>query len=168
MHNSIPSSTHRFRLSPRDSLLINIGFSWIAWNYQFWADNHVFINGRPDRRWLPHVDRGVFSRDLMDGIIALHTQIVSLKAGGRLRVSSSFDFAACALAVRVAITSHRHGHTNIKLASIDKLSKRLLRRLENARKRAKRAQIRRSGQVWIYERGRLLEGIHPLAEDRLP
>ena len=145
MHNSIPSSTHRFRLSPRDSLLINVGLSWIVWNYWFWVNNHVFINGRPDRRWLPHVDRGVYNQDLMNSIVALHARIVSLKSGGRLRVSTPFDFAACALAVRVAITSHRHGHTQIEVANIERSSKRLLRRLENTRKRAKRAQIRRSG-----------------------
>lgn len=112
---------------------------------RFWLDKHVLINARPDRRWLPQLERGVFNQQLMDRIIALHAQVVTLKAGGRLRVSASFEFAACALSVRVALTSHKHGHININVANIDRSAKRLLRRLENARKRAKRAEMRRSG-----------------------
>lgn len=146
METHTPVTNHSLRLSGRDCLLINVGLSWIVWNHDFWVNKHVLINARPDRRWLPQLQRGVFNQQLMDGIIALHSQVINVKAGGRLRVSASFEFAACALAVRVAVTSHKHGHTTIDVTNIDRSAKRLLRRLENMRKRANRAEIRRSGR----------------------
>jgi hypothetical protein len=55
------------------------------------------------------------------------------------------EFAACALAVRVAVKRHRHGHQLLDIAGVDGASARLLRRLETARKCAKRAEIRQLG-----------------------
>jgi hypothetical protein len=63
-------------------------------------------------------------------------------------VATSMEFAACALAVRVAVTRHHHGHHKLdNIARIDTSSARLLRRLETVRKRGERAEIRRLGAV---------------------
>ena len=81
----------------------------------------------------------------MERMLALYATIRSLKAGGRLRVATSMEFAACALAVRVAVTRHHHGHHKFDIAPIDTSAARLLLRLETVRKRAKRAEIRQLG-----------------------
>lgn len=51
------------------------------------------------------------------------------------------------LAVRIAVQRHTHGHTDLNLTRMGSTSKRLLRRLEVVRKRAKRVEIRRSGLI---------------------
>jgi len=81
----------------------------------------------------------------MAHVLALHSRVLSLTRGGRLYALSSSDVAFCALAVRVAVRRHRHGHTKLDVPRVSSTAKRLLRRLEAVRKCAKRAEIRWSG-----------------------
>jgi len=140
--SSIP---HVIRLSARDRYLILTGLSWIGANSRLNRTESQRPYIRPDILWTQGVDKGVYDQVLLDRVLALHATVVSLKAGGRLRVATSMEFSACALAVRVAVTRHRHGHQLLDIALIDGVSARLLRRLESARKRAKRAEVRRLG-----------------------
>jgi hypothetical protein len=142
-----PSIFHVIRLSPRDRRFILIGLSWICANYHLWRCKGRLPNGRPDRVWKRNFDQGVYDQRLLDRVLALHATITSLKAGGRLRLATSMEFAVCAMAVRVAVTRHHHGHQQLDIARIDTSSARLLRRLEAARKCAKRTEIRQSGAV---------------------
>ena len=81
----------------------------------------------------------------MDSILALRARLSSSGAGGRLSIATSFEIAACALAVRIAVKCHRHGHVRLEIPRIEAAAKRLLRRLEAVRKRTKRAEIGRAG-----------------------
>jgi hypothetical protein len=143
--NSTPIAV--IRLSARDVRFILSGLAWLAFNHQQWAEKRKLPNARPDRSWAPGLDRGAYDQKFMDSLLALHARAEALQAGRRLRVCTSFELSACALSVRVAMTRHRHGHSRLDLPRIDSSSARLLRRLESARKRAKRAEIRRSGKA---------------------
>jgi hypothetical protein len=142
---STPSISEFLRLSASDRQFILMGLSWIGANYHLWRSKGRYPNSRPDLVWARDIDRGVYDQEFMDRTLALHATIVALKAGGRLRVATPMEFAACALAVRVAVTRHRHGHQLLEIAKTDVSSAGLLRRIESARKRAKRAEIRLLG-----------------------
>lgn len=133
------------RLSKRDRLFVLEGLSWIVDNYNLWQTKHQLPNRRIDRIWAPNVNSGIYQQLHMDQILFLHARILSLGSGGRLRVQAATDVSACILAVRIAVKRHKHGHTRLSVSRIDTSSKRLLRRLEALRKRAKRADIRQMG-----------------------
>ena len=61
------------------------------------------------------------------------------------------------LAVRIAVKRHNHDHRRLNISRIDTSSKRLLLRLEAARKRAKRAEIRQMGLLEYRRLPRLAE-----------
>ena len=105
--------------------------------------------------WAPNRDAGTYNQVLMDGILALQTTMASLGYAGRLRVGPH-PGAACILAVRIAVRRHTHGHTNtnLNIPRISASSKRLLRRLEAARKHLKRTEIGRSGLISYRETSR--------------
>jgi len=144
---STRSLTKFIRLSARDRYLILMGLSWIGANYHFWRSKGRYPNSRHDLVWGLGFDQGVYDQELMDRTLALHAAITSLKAGGRLRVETSIEFSICALAVRVAVTRHRHGHQSLDIAQVDSASASLLRRLETVRKRTKRSEVRLLGIV---------------------
>jgi hypothetical protein len=143
--NSTPIAV--IRLYPRDVRFILAGLAWLAFNHQQWAEKQRLPNARLDRTWAPGLDRGSYDRKFMESLLAIRARAIALQAGGRLRVGTSFELSACALAVRVAMTRHRHGHSRLDIPRIDSSSARLLRRLESARKRAKRVEIQRSGKA---------------------
>ena len=139
---SIPKLVIRF--SKRDSSLILAGMDWIVGNYK------LLTSGRRSRKSPELVraqrfDPGVYSQQLMDCFIAVRSRILPLKDYGRLRFDSSFEIAACALAVRTAVKCHRHGHRPLKIRRIGPVSRRVLKRLEALRKRAKRAEVKQYG-----------------------
>ena len=131
------------RLSERDCRLILAGFNWIAANYQTAKSGHFTTSLK--KVWQARFDPGTFRQEFMDSLLALRTNLSSLGAGGRLRANTSYEIAACSLAVRIAIKRHRHGHTLLDIPRIEAAAKRLLRRLEVVRKRAKRAEIGQAG-----------------------
>jgi hypothetical protein len=90
-------------------------------------------------------DSGTYNQTTMDEILRVHNKVSAIVGGGRLRLASVIECAACALGVRVAMTRDRHGHAPLNIVRIDAASKRLLRRLEAFRKRAKRDVVRRPG-----------------------
>jgi hypothetical protein len=141
-----PSTTHVLRLSPRDQQLISAGLAWIVANYDLYRIKGRVPNARPERRWKRNFNLGVYDQRLMDRVLVFHAKVSSLTAGGRLRVATSAEFAACALAVRVAVTRHHHRHRLLDIADVENSSARLLRRIEAARKRAKRAEVRQLGE----------------------
>ena len=141
------------RLVERDRQIISAGLSWIAANYRLRNEGQhaqaSLERMRPDR-----FDIGVYQQAFMDGILALQTTLSSLSVPGRRRFDTSFEIAACAVAVRVALKRQRHGHIRLNIPRIDSVSKRLLRRLETARKRAKRAEIAREGLSGFQKKSR--------------
>ena len=148
---SAPSTVQVLRLSARDSELIFVGLRWIVANYDLYRVKGQAPNARPDRLWKKNLNKGIFDQRLADRVLALYTKVLSLIAGGRLRVTTSTDIAACAFAVRVAVRRHHHEHHLLDIANIDASSARLLRRLETVRKRAKRAEIRQLGEGGYQE-----------------
>ena len=143
-----PGNSHPkqiIRLSERDCQLVLAGLNWIASNYQTGRYGHFTSSLK--RVWQARFDPGIYQQEFMDRLLALRATLSALGAGGRLRLTTSFEVAACALAVRVAVKRHRHGHIPLDIPRIETASKRLLRRLEVVRKRAKRAEIRRVGSA---------------------
>src|SRR5271169_1600065 len=140
------------RLSERDRRLVLTGLSWIGGYFKLSANGER--SGGSSLEWLRprRHDPGVFNQDLMDGVLALHAKSSSLAPNGRIRFGDSRQVAACALAVRVAVRRHKHGHTHIEITRIDFAAKRLLRRLETVRKRAKRADLQRFGPMDYRQR----------------
>ncbi len=151
---SAPSGSEVIRLSALDRELIFAGLSWIVANHELYRTKGQVPNGRPERRWKKNFNLGIYDQRLADRVLALYTKISSLTSGGRLRASTSSDFSACALAVRVAVTRHHHGHRLLGIADIETSSARLFRRIETVRKRAKRAEIRQLGEDGYREAAR--------------
>jgi hypothetical protein len=149
-----PSSPHVIRLSDRDGELIFAGLDWIVDNCNLYRTKGQVFHGRADFRWNQNLNKGIYDQRLLERVLALHATITSLKAGGRLRVATSMELAACALAVRVATTRHRHGHRLLNISRVDTSSARLLRRIETVRKCAKRAEIRQLGTGGYQEAAR--------------
>jgi hypothetical protein len=142
---SAPSDCQILSLSLRDRELIIAGLDWIVSSYNLYRTTGQFYYGRPDFSWNQNLNKGIFDQMLLERMLALHATFRSLRAGGRLRVETSMEIAACALAVRVAVTRHRHGHQKLNIAQVKTCSANLLRRLESARKRAKRSEVRQLG-----------------------
>jgi len=151
---SAPSDSETIRLSPRDQQFICAGLNWIVANYELYRIKDKVPNARPDRIWRRNLDKGVFDQQLADRVLALRAEVSTLTAGGRLRASSSAEFAACALAVRVAVTRHNHGHRLLEMTEVENSSVRLLRRIETVRKRAKRAEVRQLAEDGYKEAAR--------------
>jgi hypothetical protein len=140
-----PSSFQILRLSHSDCELIFAGLDWIGHNGNLYRTEGQVFHGRPDLTWNQDLNRGIYDPRLLERMLALHATLKSVKAGGSLRVESAMEIAACALSVRVAVTRHRHGHQKLDIASVKTCSASLLRRLESARKRAKRSEVRQLG-----------------------
>ncbi len=132
------------RLADRDRQLILVGLNWIVANFRLRNQGHHAPSSL-ERVWASRFEPGVFHQSSMDSILALRTALSSLGVGGRLRLETSFEIAACALAVRIALKRQRHGHVRLEIPGIDTASKRLLGRLETVRKRAKRTEVTREG-----------------------
>ena len=145
MENRILSSNRPLRLSLPPRQLIVAGLGYIAANHYFWVNKIPVAGTRPDLSWAC-ADKGTYDQRFMDGILALRSRLASAKGGVRLRIASAYEVAALIVAARVALKRHQHGHHRLDIDRIDWRTERLLRRLETVRKRAKRAEIKRSGQ----------------------
>jgi hypothetical protein len=131
------------RASNRDRLLTLAGLNPLVKNYGLRSSGGGSVN--VTRVWSARFDPGVYSQSMMDDLLAVRERLWPLKNYGRLRFDNSFQIAACVLAVRVALKSHRHGHPLPPIPRIETAAKRLLNRLEVVRKRAKRAELRQMG-----------------------
>lgn len=130
------------RLSPPQIQLIRAGVNWIANNYQARIKGRLSAGRSFAQVWKGNFDPGVYNQQFMDDVLAVHANVASLSASnGRLRFANSFQVAACALAVRVALKRHRHGHDPLDIRGIKVAAKRVLTRLEAVRKQAKRADV---------------------------
>lgn len=130
------------RLSERDRSLIVAGLNCIVGNYSLWKNGRRFSS--VERVTKPRFDPGDYNQEYMELFSVLRKKLLPLKNYGRLRFSSSFEIAACELAIRFAVKRHRHGHEYLNIPRLQTCSRRLLRRLEAVRKRAKRTEIRES------------------------
>src|SRR5947209_12816919 len=134
-----------FRFSYNDAEVTNIGFSRIL-------AGHLTAQAgdtRPDLRVLQpkNFDRGLFKEALFQSAIVRAAQRIGQfgTAGGRLMKPTCFQLAACALAVRLAAKMIEKGDSATTLEKPGTVIKRLLRRLEKARKRAKRNVVKDVG-----------------------
>jgi len=138
----LPKANIVIRLSVRDRQLILAGLSWIDYKL---LDSGIRAIRPLQLTWAGSFDPVAFNQELADGMLVLHRRVLALSPGGRLRVGSSFEMAACALAVRVQVKRQQRGRTVLLIPRVNEASKRLLRRLETARKRSKRADVRQLG-----------------------
>jgi hypothetical protein len=138
------------RVSERDRGLILAGLNWIVGNYKLSASGQQLMSPLAMTWARGRFDPGVFNQELMNSMIALHATLLSRGSGGRLRVKTSYEIAACALAVRVYLKRRHRGRTDVVIPLINGASKRLLRRLEAARKRGWRAEVRQLG-LSVYQ-----------------
>jgi hypothetical protein len=133
-------------LSRFDQEFISIGLTSIVCAYQSWCTFRSWPHCRPDSSWMPVAARGVYDQPMMDSLLALRRRLQPMKPRRRLRFHGSFELAACLLAVRVALRLYRHGHIKPVIAQYATAAARLSRRLENARRRLKRSELKRLGQ----------------------
>ena len=135
------------QLSPSSQIrLVRAGLDWIVTNY------HVRLEGKAGagrsfaQLWKRNFDSGVYDQRFMDELLAVHARVASLSTSyGRLRFTSSFQVAACALAARIALKRHRLGYSPLNIPRIRSVADRALNRLEAIRKRAKRSEVRQCG-----------------------
>ena len=105
------------------------------------------LSARPELRWLPPTfDRGRYSNELMRRLLTTMESVMEIRGnGGRLYDLDPFQIAGLILAVRVTTQRVSHGHVAAPTPDLSRRAKRLIKRLETNRKRAKRAFVRQHG-----------------------
>jgi len=145
------------RFSRRQAQLIGIGLAHIVGaDIIYQQSSQLPHHSRADLRWLPpSFDRGEFHHAVMAEIHELNARVRHLAGrGGRLSLHT-FQLASCALALRFAGTRLRHKHFGKWFAALDIAYARLLRKLENARRRGRRRFIAEFGRdAYITAQGR--------------
>jgi hypothetical protein len=142
-----PPRPNFLRLSTRHLALLRSGVAWICTRDSLWSEHGQLPNARPDRTWMRPERRGNFNEHWMAIFHDLQLWIEQLAGGRRVGFTTPFDVAACQLAVRTAVMLHRHSHYTLTDLDVTVSAKRLLRRLEAARKRAKRQFVAESGSA---------------------
>jgi hypothetical protein len=131
------------RFSTRDVAIIAAGFTWIDAKHEQWKSEGILPFARPDVRWLPTIDRGQYSEELMQRFLTAAHSVVEIRCiGGRLYNLDPFQIAGLILAVRVIVQRVSHGHMEAPAEALTKRATHLINRLEKYRKRAKRSFLR--------------------------
>lgn len=140
-----PRRLDPIRLSPTDAAIIAAGLGWISANHDPWRTKRQLPFARPELRWAPQTfDRGRYSNELMRRLLDTMESVMEIRGNGaRLYDLDPFQIAGLILAVRAQRVSH--GHTTSPVGNLSQRAKRLIKRLENYRKRIKRTFIRRHG-----------------------
>jgi hypothetical protein len=145
MSNHRLSRNHLFiRLSPEAAAIILGGLKTIAAVLQSQTANWLLGHQPQARHEPPDVSNGI--QRCVQQLIAVFSTLSSCRSGGRLRGATSFQLASCAFAVRFVSRRVRKGRQQAPVANFEIRCRRLLKRLEAARKRSKRAEIRQFGQ----------------------
>jgi len=135
------------RLSPTNAEISVLGLGWIVAVHHAWSTKGVMPYARWELRFdAGRFDRGVYSGELMQMLLALADAVMKIRSsGGRLYDMDPFQLAAMILGVRVAAQRVQHGHVETTVGNFDRRAKRLTAWLEKLRKRSKRAFIRLRG-----------------------
>jgi hypothetical protein len=150
----VPSPSIVVQLTPAESRLIHPGLALIAANLKLWRDNGELPFANPDLRTGSCIP-GRFDPAFGQLIAKLADQI-ALARHHRSRVGLTvFDYAVCALAVRTTSRWIVHGHLRPWRRDHTRAAKRLLRKLENGRKKAKRRFIAEYGHSTFSSASRL-------------
>ncbi len=129
------------RVSAADRELILAGLGYIAMNREHEMATGTLPNARLGFGLSGAFSPGKFDTELMKKVLAIYVHAARSKST-RLYLHSSIEIAACALGVRVAVKGHADGVQVLSVPRIKTASKRLLQRLENLRKCAKRSEVR--------------------------
>jgi hypothetical protein len=140
---TIPAQAQPIRLSAIHAEIIDAGLQWIVSGYRTWREKRVMPSARVELRLdAGRFDRGEYSQELMQQLLALLDSVGEIRVGGgRLYDLSPFQIACLIFAVRVAAQRVRHGHTATTIRSFGPRATRLIASLEKHRKRAKRLFI---------------------------
>lgn len=137
------STTTSFRLTRSEAELIRPGLLRLIISHRHWQDRGTPLISPASFHSLPHpADEGEFSAACQ--AIILHVAVVatnSFKAQSRRLHFDPFELAACILGVRATEMMARHGHLEPCPLKYKVRCRRLLKKLERFRKRAKRAYI---------------------------
>ena len=131
------------RLSAVDCRIIASGIDWLDANYRTWSTKGRMPYAHPELRWLPKsFDRGRYNAEFMEQVLAAGKAVNHIyDHGGRLYDFTMFQVAALILALRIVTQNVRHEHFKSLVKDLPRRSKRLIKKLEKHRKRAKRACI---------------------------
>ncbi len=147
------STTTSFTLLRDEAKLLRAGLMWIVIAHHEWKTKGrngitlATIYSYPTR-----ADRGEYIPEYHNTI--LHVTAVatnSFTAGSRRLRLDPFELAACILGVRVGEMACRHGHFKPCPPNYKVRARRLVKKLERLRKRAKRAYTRIHGQAAFAE-----------------
>lgn len=142
-----------FRISRDEAILIRRGLVCLVAKHHQWKEGGsplytpaVFFSHRP------RIDEAEFSAECQATV--LHVAVVTsndFKAKSRRLRLDPIELAACILGVRVTEMLARHGHLKPSPPNYRVRSRRLIKKLERLRKRAKRAYIRVYGKEAFAE-----------------
>jgi hypothetical protein len=137
--------TLRIQLTRTESLLVYPGMALISAIHKLWRETSELPMAHPDLR-TGGCPRGQYEPAFGELIVKLESTFAQSRFHrSRLRLTV-FELALCALAVRVTNTRVKHGHLMRWRRNHDLATGRLLQKLENARRRAKRAFTREFGK----------------------
>jgi hypothetical protein len=152
---SQPANSVRISLSRAEIRLIRVGLNRIHQAHRFWEATGKMPYAHPRAIFNEAgFERGTYSSEQMQ-IIQSNLDKLQAVAGrsGRLEVDA-FEIAAFMLGVRVTKTMLRHGHIQAWRPDGQAACQKLERRLENDRKRAKRALVPGCGRAAFADASR--------------
>jgi hypothetical protein len=142
-----PTAPNPLRLSINDTELVLRGAAYISAKYA----TSPLRQGAPDSR-APVTPTGRYDQQFMQTVLRIGHAMYLRGSGGRFPQLNCFDLAACAFAVRVTLLRLNRREIRVSTKYPDRAARRLLARLETARKRAKRAFIQEFGPDVYRER----------------
>lgn len=145
--------TLSIQLTRNESLLVYPGMALLSAIHKLWRETSELPMAHPDLR-TGGCPRGQYEPAFGELIVKLESTFAQSRFHrSRLRLTV-FELALCALAVRVTNTRVKHGHLMTWRRNHDLATERLLRKLENARRCAKRAFIREFDKATFSAAGR--------------
>ena len=152
----LPDTTTPFRIIKDEAVLIRRGLVFLIAKHHHWKESGSSLYSPATLfSHRPLIDEAEFSAEYQATV--LHVAVVathSFKAQSRRLRLDPFDLAVCILGVRVTEMMVRHGHLEPRPVRYKVRCRRLLKKLERLRKRAKRAYIR------VHGRGAFAEARH--------
>lgn len=134
------------RLTRREARLIWVGLARIIAEYKFWQANGPGLHTHTAVALMyAGFDKGVFDPASMAALDSARGKAVAVTAATKRCRMDARELAACILGVRLCAAWVRHGHITAWLPNHAAASRKLLRKLERHRKRAKRLHVRQLG-----------------------
>jgi hypothetical protein len=143
-----PTEPRPLRLSIKDTELVLRGVACISAKYA-----NSPLRGATNDSPAPTTLTGHYDEQFMKAVLQVgHAMYLRRASGGRFQSFSCFHLAACAFGVRVTLLRLRRGEITVQAKNPEASARRLLGRIENARRRARTAFIIERGAAAYQQR----------------